>query len=645
MDEPEDCSLATASTEALTARLALAAVATRLVWWEWDLAEDRLRVEGQEAGTATVWFEAMHADDVAGSRRGLVACLTGREPWWECEHRQRTRDGEWRWVRQVGRVVEREEDGRPRRVLGASQDVQARRMAEAEVGRLSQVISHVRAAVVITDARGRIEYVNPAFTQLTGHAAEEVNGRATGFLFDPAAAVSIERAIRTAARRGLGWVGEVAQRRKDNGFFESRLSVSPTRDHAGRVTHYIAVADDITAERKAARERVQLEAELARVRRSGALGGVTSDIAHDFNNLLTTILGYTDLAGMDLEDGHPTRHALAEIERAGRRAAGLAGRLLELGKCAPEVATLGGAAGSFWPALAERVRERLPAGVELIWRDASNGARIAGDEARLAEAVLELCANAGRAAAVGAKQFEVAITCLGSTAPAPRCRFGEIKPGPRLSVTVIDTGPGVPEELRERIFEPFFTTWPGAAGLGLERVKNVVLAYGGGLEFNSTLERGCCFALHFPMHDIPLSLGDARDATGVGVSPVRARVVVVDDEPGVADLVGMALRQTGRDASVFYGAKEFLDALRADPGIAQLVITDQSMPEISGLDLIRILRAEGWTMPTILASGYGVEVDEATHTAPGGVRFLAKPFELGTLLQLVDVALGAPVRA
>ncbi len=645
MDELEAYSFATPPVDDLPTRLALAAVAARLVWWEWDLAEDRLSVEGRDAGTATAWFEAMHADDVAAARRGLVACLTGRDPWWECEHRQRVVDGEWRWVRQVGRVVEREEDGRPRRVLGATQDVQARRLAEAEVGRLSQVISQVGAAVVITDARGRIEYVNPAFTRLTGHAAEEVNGRTTDFLFDAARSPRIDSALRKAARRGEGWAGEVGHRRKDGEFFETRLAVSPARDQAGRVTHFIAVADDITAERRAARERERLEAELARARASRALGTETSDIAHDFNNLLTTILGYADLAGIDLEEGHPARHALAEIERAGRRAADLAGRLLELGKRAPEPMASAADAGAFWPELAARARERMPAGVELVWRDASDGARFLPEKARLAEAVLELCANAGRAAAVGGKRVEVHVTCCGPDTPVPICRFGEIAPGPRLSVSVMDTGPGVPDDLRERIFEPYFTTWAGAAGLGLERVKNVVLAYGGGLEFESAQGRGCCFALHFPMHDTPLSLGNERGANGANPPPSRSRVVVVDDEPGVADLVGMALRQTGREASVFYGAKDFLDALRADPGIAQLVITDQSMPEISGLDLIRILRAEGWTMPTILASGYGVEVDEATHTAPGGVRFLAKPFELGTLLQLVDAALGVPVRA
>lgn len=629
-------------------KLDLAMVSSRLVWWEWHLAEDLLATHASGwcilgysveclSPTSATWFNLTHPDDLRRVRATLDDCLLGRSPAWECEHRLKDRTGGWRWVLNKGRVTERDASGRPLRMLGTTQDVHDRHQARSELAKLHHAIEQTAVSVVITDSTGAIEYVNPFFTQTTGYSEAEVLGKNPRVLKSSENPAEVYAQLWSTITAGDTWRGELINRRKDGAPLLERVTIAPVKDDNEQITHFIAVKEDITAAKTEETRRARLEHQLAQSQKMETLGTLAGGIAHDFNNLLTSILGYTSLAQAELPAAVPAEHSarvcIRRIEQAGNRAADLVRRILAFSRHHPlsqQAVEMGRLCGESMPIL----RASLPATIELAYADTSAGACVLGDPAQLQQVLINLCTNAAHAIGDKAGRIKVDLSRYEVDAPFP-VEAGAVYSGPYVRLCVSDDGSGISPGDLEHIFEPFFTTKEAGkgTGLGLSIVLNTVVSHRGAIAVQTVAEKGCTFQIYLPRAK------DARaDAEEIGEKPAPApgggeRIAIVDDDESIAQLNLMALEQAGYRGSMFADAAGCLAALRADPRAFDLVLTDQTMPGMTGIELARELRGLGNAVPILLISGYTRLLNAEELGQIGRCAFLSKPFSLEALLK------------
>ncbi len=631
-------------------QLDLAMTSSRLIWWEWEVSSGEFHTHAggtcilgydlcELAPHVDTWMERIHPEDVAYVRKTLDACLAGATPDWECEHRFRAADGHWKWVLEKGRVVQRDDAGRAARMVGTTQDIDTRHNAEAEVARLSHAVQQAQVSVVITDTAGKIEYVNPHFSVVTGYTAEEVIGKNPRVLKSGITPAEVYETMWSTITKGQSWSGEIVNRRKNGSLLHERVSISPVEDRGGRVIQYLAVKEDISALKEEEARRAKLEHQLAQSQKMETLGTLAGGIAHDFNNILMSILGYAEIAQSDLPAGHPARSSLHQIETAGRRAASLVRRILGFSRRhAPnhEVVVL----GSVVSEAVSILRASVPTTIALEFSDESAGALVLGDPTQLQQVVLNLGANSAHA--IGARNGCIQFTVTQCEVESQvETLAGEVKPGNWLRLTVGDSGTGMPASVIERMFEPFFTTkGPGeGTGLGLAIVHSTVLGHGGGVAVQSAIGHGTRFHIYLPLVK-GVQTASAEQSASKNATPDRPknavrRVAAVDDDASIAQLNAMALSSQGFDAVAITAARECLNQLLNDPHAFDLIVTDQTMPEMTGLELLQTLRAAGNPVPVLLISGYTQVVDPGALQLLQPAAFLAKPFELTTLLHSV----------
>lgn len=635
-------------------KLDLAMSSARLVWWEWDLTSERLTTHatgpcilGYQIGdlipSSETWFKLTHPDDLAKVKATLDDCLEGRTQEWDSEHRYKDAQGQWRWVHEKGRVLERDTAGRPLRMLGTTQDVHARYIAEGEIAKFSHAIEQADVSILITNPAGDIEYVNPYFTRLTGYAFEEVIGKNPRFLRSGETSDKVYTELWETLVRGETWRGEFVNRRKDGTTFSERVSISPVKNASGKVTHYVSVKEDITALKIQQLERAHLEHQLAQSQKMETLGTLAGGIAHDFNNLLTSILGYTKLAKGLLPEEHVAQNALLQIGRAGERAADLVSRILAFSR-EHVISRQNVVPGQLVAEALPMLRSSIPTTIEITFRDESAGIAVQGDSTQLQQVLFNLCTNASHAIGKSPGKIEIDLSQTQFTTPI-NVRVGAIRPGVYLRLLVTDSGKGISDEILDRVFEPFFTTKAvgEGTGLGLSMVHNTVIAHQGAIDIRSTPGKGTVFSVYLPAHIAPVTPVACLPATpkaeklGLG-----RRVAVIDDEESISDLVALGLEFEGEKPVIYSGAVEFLTDFRSDPSKFDLIVTDQTMPGMTGLELIQTLRAEGYSLPVVIVSGYNQLITETTIGQLGRTAYVSKPFDMDVLLKKVKNILATP---
>jgi two-component system CheB/CheR fusion protein len=632
-------------------RFDLAIEASRLVWWDWDVGRDQLTTNtagwcilGYDFACASrggaEWLELVHPDDRERVRASLESALRGDAPVWDCEHRFETRAGAWLWVANKGRVTERDAHGKPLRMLGTTQDIDARKSAEIAVARDLELLAHVPDAVICVDPAGQITYWNQAATALYGWQSSEVLGRPLVNVFPTEARADVTTILNEAlSGRDLG--GEFENHRKDG----SRVWVDARShrllDQEGRLFGVMCISRDVTAARRDRDERARIERQLAQSQKMETLGNLAGGIAHDFNNLLAAILGYSEIASGLLAEGHPALGKLANVRHAGQRAAELVRRILAFSRAGEQPRRPIRVAQVVEETL-PLLRASLPSTIEIRSRVAPDADQsVLGDHTQLQQVLLNLCTNAAQA--IGDRnggRLEITLDPVELAEPPP-LHVGAISAGPALLLVVADNGCGIPTTTVERIFEPFFTTKPvgEGTGLGLSIVQSIIAAHEGGIHVDSSPDSGTRFRIYLPAlpetSDVPPAPRAPRGDGSAFPSGRGERVAVIDDEESVALLTQQALERYGYAAEIMPDAPTCLEALRARPDAFALVVTDQTMPLMTGLELVQALRADSIQTPVIILSGYSRALDTAALPALGRVGFLAKPFVLADLLEHV----------
>ena len=550
---------------------------------------------------------------------------------------------EIRWIARDGRTIVTEQRFVPVRddlgqlvaVEGIARDISDRKRSEDQIHLLSEAIEQSPVGIIVTDARNRILFVNARIPAMSGYAAAELLGKDPGHLLAPDNPPVLGDEIWRRIHSGHTWQGDFVCRRKDAGDYTVHATIAPILDTDGRVRNYLAVHEDVTAVRQEQDHRRQLEAQLFQAQKLETIGTLAGGIAHDFNNILTGILGFTEIASLALPEDHPAHNDLAEVRKAGMRAKDLVAQILTFARQKDSQQVPLELAHSVDEAL-KLVRASTPATIE-IERDFQPG-RVRADPTAIHQVVLNLCTNAVHAMRGQVGRLSLRIAPFTTTEPRSDTT-PKLKPGSYLCLSVRDTGHGMDEKTRNRLFEPFFTTKKvgEGTGLGLALVRGIVNAHNGALRIASQPGVGTTFDIFLPActDTEPRSEPTTIIAQGNG-----EQVAVVDDEKSVAAFVGARLEQLNYRTAVFNDPREALAALRAEPRRFDLIVTDLTMPHLTGHDLLRALRSDGLPTPAVLMSGFcGDGLTEGGIQSLGRTILLTKPFNGDDLARAIRQAL------
>ena len=639
-------------------------------------ADDRLvvcnetyRGAFQSAAPQVVPGETFETILRALATNGLVSGANGREEEWIAkrlaEHRQPSRplkqylaDGRYLQINeyqtQAGGTVAIQTD-----ITDLERREAARQVTEEHT---RSIVETVIDGIITFDAEGMIETFNPAAETIFGYDAEEAVGSRFSNLIGKAHRTefdaSIQRFVDEGDEAGLREMGEVPGQRKDEGEFPLEIAIRELRGtwtlHERRKSQrhkFIATLRDISTRKRIARQ-------LQQAQKMEAIGTLAGGIAHDFNNILSIILGYTSLVQEELrglEDG--LRHvrgaaransveratapaSIVEVQenldtviQAGRRARDLVEQILTFSRHSEHEK----GAVDLRPIVKEvmkLMRSTLPATIEIDQSIGRADMLVQADPSQMHQVLMNLCTNAGHAMDKNGGKLTVKLKRVNHDG-GTLAKFGDLDPGSYVHLTVADNGYGMDEFTRARIFEPFYTTkrLGEGTGLGLSVVHGIVNDHGGAIEVESVLGEGATFEVIVPAYESDEASIPEPEHDGGAAG--RGRVLFVDDE---VHLVKMAQKVLGRLGYLVVGetgGQAALDRFRADPSAFDLVVTDQTMPEITGEILAAEVRRLRGDVPIVLCTGHSNRLTPERAREIGVDHYVIKPLlaeELGNVV-------------
>jgi PAS domain S-box-containing protein len=415
---------------------------------------------------------------------------------------------------------------------------------------------------------------------------------------------------------------------------------TPRRDEHGFVAGVSGVAWDVTQRVRAEQSTKVLEMQLLQAQKIETIGTLAGGIAHDFNNILSPIVGYTEIAMDQLGADHPARADLEQVQNAAHRAKELVRQILIFARGGSDERRPIQLHLVIHEAL-RLIRSTLPSTIEISQRVATRNDTVVADAAQMHQIIMNLCTNAAHAMRETGGVLRVETEPVDVSAGAgteSANRTPQLAPGSYVVLRVRDQGVGMEPATVARVFEPFFTTKKSGegTGLGLAVVHGIVASHGGTVTVESELGKGSTFSVYLPSAttDAVAELR-TRDAESNGNGE---QVLVVDDEPDVARLLQRILEGRGYRVSVFISSEEALRAFRAEPSAFDAVITDHTMPRMTGVELARELKALRGDIPVILTTGYGDQL-ESTPVGSGIDAVAGKPFDGATLARVLRRAI------
>jgi PAS domain S-box-containing protein len=527
--------------------------------------------------------------------------------------------------------------GRPH-VLYIGRDITARK-SEEDLLRASEeqyraIFDASADALVLWDSDMKRVDVNPAYERIYGFSRAEVLDASYGARI-PATYAERRRELVRRTLAGERCHAELESVRKDGSRILVEVRTIPIQQR-GR-PHVLAISRDVTERGRAEAERAQLEAQLRQAQKMEAIGQLTGGIAHDFNNILQSILGNLTLAGEraeELQDAKLARY-LDRAQLSAQRARELIQQMLTFSRGKRGEPRLLSPAPLLEEA-ARLLRPMLPATIELeLQLEETPAVKI--DRVQAEQVLLNLCINARDAMrGQGTIGLSVGESLEEGVCTACRQRFS----GRFVALAVRDSGPGIAPGVADRMFEPFFSTKEvgKGSGMGLSMVHGIVHEHGGHVLVDSAPGEGAVFRVL-----LPVAAGETvseRKRAGPKAKPrLAGSILVVDDEPMILEFMGDLLAGWGLEVTLKSSGIEAKHAFAAEPQRYDLVLTDNTMPRITGLELARQIRGIRPGIPVILYTGYGEDIAES-ELAAAGVRALArKPVEPAELLALLKTHL------
>ncbi len=380
-------------------------------------------------------------------------------------------------------------------------------------------------------------------------------------------------------------------------------------------------------------ERQKLEERLRHLQKMEAIGLLAGGIAHDFNNLLGALMGYTELAVMDIPDGSPTKSYLMKVLSVAEQAKNIIKQILTFSRKQEEEKTLIYLSDVVKEALI-LLRSTLPATIEIRPELEEGLLPIIANPTQISQVIINLCSNAAYAmrekgGILRIALKEVVIDADGTNSPV-------MAPGKYQLLSTSDTGTGIPPEIMKRIFEPYFTTKKQGegTGMGLAMVHGIVHSHGGDITVSSEPGIGTTFQVYLPVTgEEPATVPGKPQSQPLPGG--NERILFVDDEDTLVDIWERMLTKLGYRVVTRTNCLEALEMFRSDPDRFDLVITDQTMPHMTGIRFTVELKAIRPDIPVILCTGFSEEIDEENYKTRGVSGFVMKPIVLEKIARTI----------
>ena len=487
--------------------------------------------------------------------------------------------------------------------------------------------------------QSKFSYVSPSIEHILGYTSEEFIKLSPEKIFLPhslkyaKAAISEELEIDKTGNYDLprSKTLELKQYCKNKSSIWVEITAKFIRDINNRPISILGVSRDITERKMAEKEKENLEAKLQQTHKMEAIGTLAGGIAHDFNNILSAVIGYTEL-GLNEAANHPgLKKKLDKILKAGYRARDLVKQILAFSRQTEHEKKIVQAKLIINEAL-KLLRASIPTTIE-IRHNAMSDAMVLADPTQIHQILMNLCTNAEHAMSESGGVLEVNLNNVILDQDFAS-RNPEINPGRYLCLTVSDTGHGMSKELIKRLYDPFFTTKAPdkGTGLGLSVVHGIVKSHGGAITVQSEQGKGSSFNIFLPIVEKQIQPGIE---ISLQVPTGNERILFIDDEISIMDLGRQVLEQLGYQVETRSSSIEALELFKRFSNDFDLVITDMTMPHMTGAKLAQELMHIRPDIPIILCTGFSQSINEEQALKIGFRAFVMKPISIEQIAKVI----------
>jgi signal transduction histidine kinase/ActR/RegA family two-component response regulator/HAMP domain-containing protein len=512
---------------------------------------------------------------------------------------------------------------------------------------LQAALDNSQAGILIADAKtGNVRYINGQAYFILGESKkmspDELNIFSLVKTFEQydldGNRVKPEDApLVSAIRTGKPISRELLMKQPNNPDRFMWINASPIINDQGVVHAGISIFLDITKRKKVELDNINLELQLRQVHKMEAIGTLAGGIAHDFNNVLAAIIGYADLAIEDIPDKNPARLQIQEVLKAGNRAKDLVKQILAFSRKS-QVGSLPVQTHLVLEEVVHLLRASIPSTIDIRIDIDPNCRPVLADQTQIHQVILNLCTNAAHAMEQEGGILDIVLGRLEIDADQ-LIKYPDLKPGPHVKLSVKDTGPGIEKQILDKIFDPYFTTKEvgKGSGMGLAMVHGIVKQHGGTIHVDSTKGLGSVFQVLLPEMDTEVEVFSKKDKP---LMKGTEHILVVDDEQSLAYITQKRLERLGYRVTSKTSSQEALTLFKKNPGSFDLVITDQTMPDLTGDNMAKEMIRIQKDIPIILSTGYSSRINKIKTQELGIKAFLMKPVEMEELADCVRSVLG-----
>jgi PAS domain S-box-containing protein len=474
-----------------------------------------------------------------------------------------------------------------------------------------------------TDGESKFIYLSQSIKDVLGYAPEELIGKTPFDLMPEDESVRVKEIISKIISKSEN-IKDLENWNIDKEGHRLFMLTNgiPIRDNEGKILGYRGVNKDITTQRK-------LKIQLQQAQKMESIGTLAGGIAHDFNNILSSIIGFSELALDGVDEGSTVEDDLQEVLKAGMRAKDLVKQILTFARQSDETAKPI-QVNYIAKEVLKFLKSSIPASIQITNKIYSDSL-IMGSPTQIHQVLMNLCTNAAQSMEEKGGILEVSVkdTTIGRIA-----MIADLRPGEYIEIKIKDTGMGISPQHIHTIFEPYFTTKPvgEGTGMGLAVVHGIIENYGGQITVDSSIGKGTCFTIYLPItKKRKLHTLSEKEALPLG----NETILFVDDEAPIAKMGSKLLKQLGYSVTTRTSSVEALELFRSKPHAFDLVVSDFTMPNMTGdkmaIEMINI-RSD---IPVVLCTGYSKNISEETAAEIGIKALVFKPIAKAELAKTI----------
>ena len=629
-------------------RLALALEVSLAITWEMNLKTkaftidiDKFKISGYgrtDLKKIMDTLKLINSKSVGKVRQHFNDFLKGKIPYYYDEFSIVTENGEQRWLHNRAKIVKFDDNQRPMVIIGTAIDISELKQAEQALRdneeRYRTILENRNIGYFEVDLKGNMTFFNDAMCEISGYSHDELLGMNYRSYSNDATSEKIKSKYKTIFKTGLPLKSfEYSAYRKSGDAVEIEASVSLRKDLNGRPCGFRGLIIDITDRKIAEQEREKLEFELRQSHKMEALGTLAGGIAHDFNNILSGIFGYCQLAEINIENPVKAKSFIAQAFKGAQRAAELIQQILTFTRQTGHEKHLLNLSIVVKEAL-KLLRSSIPSTIE-IKENIFSREPVMSDPTQIHQVIMNLCTNAYHAMRVkgGILKVELSDIQVSGRNNIPDIN---ILPGKYIKLKVSDTGQGMDKKILEKIFDPYFSTKKAGegTGLGLALVYAIVEDHKGYIKAYSTVDKGSDFYVFLPAANEKFVPKEKSE----NIKPLKGgkeKIMVVDDEEGILVSTREFFTDYGYDVSTFSNGADAFEEFKKTPDKFDLIITDMTMPRMTGDKLSAGILTIRKNIPIIICTGYNENISKDKAFRLGIKKYIQKPIDSRHLISLV----------